>query len=55
MLTDGVISDMTETKRAVIHASRLPLSIIIVGVGDANFTAMNELDADEQKWVGHNV
>lgn len=49
MLTDGVISDMMETKRAVIHASRLPMSIIIVGVGDANFTAMNELDADEQK------
>ena len=28
---DGVISDMDETKRAIINASRLPLSIIIVG------------------------
>ena len=47
MLTDGAISDMRETVRAIIHASRLPMSIIIVGVGSANFSAMNELDADD--------
>lgn len=49
MLTDGEITDMAKTKRAIIAASRLPLSIIIVGVGGANFDAMNELDSDEQK------
>ena len=49
MLTDGAISDMEATKKASIAASRLPLSIIIVGVGGANFDAMNELDADEKK------
>ncbi len=51
MLTDGAISDMEDTKRAVIAASHLPLSIIIVGVGQANFDAMNALDADDAKLV----
>ena len=50
MLTDGAISDMNNTKLAIIEASRLPMSIIIVGVGNANFDAMNELDADESRW-----
>ncbi len=49
LLTDGALSDMGETKKAVIRASRLPMSIIIVGVGEANFSAMTELDADEAK------
>ena len=49
MLTDGAISDMEDTKRAIIEASRLPMSIIIVGVGGANFDAMNALDADDRK------
>lgn len=35
------------TKRAIIGASALPLSIIIVGVGDADFENMDELDSDE--------
>lgn len=46
IITDGVISDMLLTKRAIIEASALPISIIIVGVGDDNFEAMNELDSD---------
>ena len=49
MLTDGAITDMPQTKQAIIAASRLPLSIIIVGVGEANFDAMNELDSDDSK------
>ena len=49
MLTDGAISDMNNTKLAIIEASRLPMSIIIVGVGNADFDAMNELDADESR------
>ncbi|XP_034001404.1 copine-9-like isoform X4 [Trematomus bernacchii] len=47
MITDGVISDMVQTKEAVVNASSLPLSIIIVGVGPAEFDAMEELDGDE--------
>ena len=41
IITDGVISDMSQTIKAVITASELPMSIIIVGVGDADFDAMD--------------
>ena len=37
MITDGVISDMDATKEAIVIAARLPISIIIVGVGPAEF------------------
>lgn len=47
MITDGVISDMVQTKEAIVNASSLPLSIIIVGVGPAEFDAMEELDGDD--------
>ncbi|EYC32625.1 hypothetical protein Y032_0002g1004 [Ancylostoma ceylanicum] len=47
IITDGAISDMAETKRAIISASFLPLSIIIVGVGDEEFDSMDELDSDD--------
>ncbi|XP_031628973.1 copine-9-like [Contarinia nasturtii] len=47
IITDGIISDMHLTKRAIIEASTLPISIIIVGVGDAEFDAMDELDSDD--------
>ena len=49
LLTDGTLSDMRETKLALIRASSLPMSVIIVGVGGANFSAMRELDADEAR------
>uniref|UniRef100_A0A674MIT6 Copine III n=1 Tax=Takifugu rubripes TaxID=31033 RepID=A0A674MIT6_TAKRU len=47
IITDGVITDMDETRNAIVNASRLPMSIIIVGVGGANFTAMEFLDGDD--------
>lgn len=47
IITDGVISDLHATKSAIVSAASLPMSIIIVGVGNANFDAMNELDGDE--------
>jgi len=46
ILTDGIITDMDLTKSAIINASKLPLSIIIVGVGNADFDAMDQLDSD---------
>ncbi|XP_058011630.1 copine-2 isoform X4 [Ahaetulla prasina] len=48
IITDGVISDMDETRHAVVQASRLPMSIIIIGVGNADFAAMEFLDADNR-------
>ncbi|XP_033106562.1 copine-8-like isoform X2 [Anneissia japonica] len=47
IITDGIISDMDFTKVAVINASKLPMAIIIVGVGNADFSAMEELDSDD--------
>uniref|UniRef100_A0A671M8Q5 Copine-2-like n=1 Tax=Sinocyclocheilus anshuiensis TaxID=1608454 RepID=A0A671M8Q5_9TELE len=46
IITDGVISDMDETRHAIVQAAKLPMSIIIIGVGNADFTAMEFLDGD---------
>ncbi|KAM3593072.1 uncharacterized protein V6R79_005576 [Siganus canaliculatus] len=48
IMTDGVITDMDKTCSAIVEASRLPMSIIIVGVGGADFDAMEFLDSDDQ-------
>jgi len=48
IITDGEITDMDETKRAIVSASNLPMSIIIVGVGEnRDFSSMEELDGDD--------
>uniref|UniRef100_A0A4W3HSD1 Copine 8 n=1 Tax=Callorhinchus milii TaxID=7868 RepID=A0A4W3HSD1_CALMI len=47
IITDGVISDMAQTKESIVNAACFPMSIIIVGVGPAEFDAMEELDGDE--------
>jgi len=47
IITDGIINDMKQTIDAIVGATELPLSIIIVGVGDADFSAMDKLDADD--------
>lgn len=47
ILTDGEIHDMDETVSLVVEASSLPLSIIIIGVGNENFNNMVRLDSDD--------
>ncbi|KAK2631369.1 hypothetical protein EUGRSUZ_L03014 [Eucalyptus grandis] len=47
IITDGVVTDLQETKDALVKASDLPLSILIVGVGGADFKEMEVLDADK--------
>jgi hypothetical protein len=49
ILTDGIITDMPLTCEAIVDASSLPLSIIIVGIGNADFDAMNVLDGDDDR------
>ena len=44
ILTDGAVTDVEETKRSIQAASDAPLSIVIVGVGNADFSAMRHLD-----------
>ena len=36
IITDGKIDDMMRTKDTIVEASKLPLSIVIVGVGSGN-------------------
>ena len=47
ILTDGVINDLERTIDEIVRGSSLPLSIIIVGVGNEDFSSMEVLDADE--------
>jgi len=46
ILTDGQINDMEETIDAIVEASELPISLIIIGIGNGNFANMDRLDAD---------
>jgi hypothetical protein len=56
ILTDGVINDTEATIASIVQASNQPLSIIIVGVGNEDFTTMNVLDGDGvQLRSGQNV
>lgn len=48
IITDGIISDMPQTIDEIVRGSSMALSIIIVGVGSADFDAMNVLDADDK-------
>ncbi|KAK5861631.1 hypothetical protein PBY51_017090 [Eleginops maclovinus] len=47
ILTDGVITDMADTREAIVQASHLPMSVIIVGIGSADFSDMQMLDGDD--------
>eukprot|EP00743_Colponemidia_sp_Colp-15_P004344 GILK01004686.1.p1 GENE.GILK01004686.1~~GILK01004686.1.p1 ORF type:complete len:580 (-),score=66.12 GILK01004686.1:161-1879(-) len=49
ILTDGEITDLDVTISNLVEASQLPLSVVIVGVGKADFAAMKVLDGDERK------
>jgi len=51
ILTDGEITDFEDTKEAIVNASQLPMSIIIVGVGNADFSKMDDLDGDQCRLV----
>lgn len=41
------MTDMSDTREAIVRASHLPMSVIIVGVGNADFTDMQILDGDD--------
>ena len=49
IITDGAVNDMDNTISAIVAASRLPLSVLIVGVGQADFGSMERLDGDKQR------
>ena len=47
ILTDGLINDMQETTKLLVDCASLPLSVIIIGIGDADFSMMVTLDGDD--------
>lgn len=55
VLTDGIVSD-ADTTKALLHAiSDLPLTVLIVGIGAADFTCMNEIVEYSNSTSRHNV
>ena len=46
VICDGTINDMEATIHELVELSGLPASVIIIGVGGADFSDMNQLDND---------
>ena len=44
IITDGLICDMQDTIDAIVQSSKWPLSVLIIGVGDEDFSQMSALD-----------
>jgi Copine/C2 domain len=51
ILTDGQITDFSETKNELVACADLPMSVIIIGVGSENFSQMDALDGDGGRLV----
>ena len=51
ILTDGTINDMQQTIDLLVASSSLPVSIIIIGVGNDNFSQMEHLDSDGRSLI----
>ena len=51
LLTDGCIHDMSETKELIVDLSYKPCSIVIIGIGEEDFSEMSTLDADKKVLV----
>lgn len=47
------LTDLPDTRKALVQASNLPMSVIIVGVGNEDFSAMEQLDGDDKR-LSHN-
>lgn len=55
ILTDGQITDMKQAINSIVHLSCLPISIILVGIGNTDdFESMNFLDGDEFPLTNYN-
>jgi len=54
IMTDGEITDMNQTIDAMVAADDAPISILIIGVGGADFSSMERLDGDGGALVGSN-
>ena len=51
ILTDGIIVDQQQTIDALVEGSFLPLSVIIIGIGNDHFQEMIQLDGDDDPLI----
>jgi len=51
ILTDGIINDMAETSDILVECAYVPLSVIIIGIGNANFENMDTLDGNDEPLI----
>jgi len=49
ILTDGVTEDIDQTIDSLVEASFLPISVIIICIGDLDFSYMDVLDVDNDE------
>ena len=54
LIIDGDSFDMQSTINSIVDANDKPLSIIIVGVGNSNFSNCRKFDADDEPLVHSN-
>jgi len=54
ILTDGIIVDQQKTIDALVEGSFLPLSVIIIGIGNDHFQEMIQLDGDDIPLISSN-
>lgn len=54
ILTDGQFCDDEEMRDLIVECSHLPISTVFIGIGDEDFTILEELDDDDAKLVDRN-
>lgn len=55
ILTAGNVDNAEETKRVLLDASKSPLSVVIVGIGDHDFGPMEYLDEHDPDDGGRDI
>ena len=55
IVTDGGLSDFSETVEVLVSLSRQPLSVVVVGVGGGDMSKLVRLDSDTQRLQHNNL
>ena len=49
LITDGGVTDFIQTKQVLVKLSKLPVSVVLVGVGDGDMSKLVQLDSDRAR------